>query len=67
MRPLTVTLALEVFALVRSGAKRVITTRRNPRKDRYFAAKAPTEAKINGTLYPIKRIEETPEEWKIYI
>lgn len=67
MTPLTITLPPEVFALVRSGQKRMIATKRNPRKDRYFAVKSPTGAKINGTLYMIKRIEGTPEEWKVFI
>lgn len=66
-RPLTITLPQEVFAQVRSGQKRMIATRRNPRKDRYFAAKTPDTAKINGTLYPIHRIEGTETEWKIYL
>jgi len=67
INPLTVTLPPEVFALVRSGEKRIISTKRNPRKDRYFTVKTPTEANINGTLYPISRVEGTPEEWKIYL
>lgn len=67
MNPLTITLPLEVFALVRSGEKRMLATRRNPRKDRYFAAKTPTEAKINGTLYRIARVEGTPDEWRVYL
>ena len=67
MRPLTVTLPPEVFALVRSGEKKIISTKRNPRKDRYFSFKTPTEAKINGALYRINRVKGTPEEWKIYL
>jgi hypothetical protein len=34
MRPLTITLPPDVFALVECGEKRMIATRRNPRKDR---------------------------------
>lgn len=67
MRPLTITLPPESFAEVRAGRKRIIATRRNPRKDRYFAAKTPTEAKINGVLYQIARVEGTLEEWQIYL
>lgn len=67
MRPLTITLPPELLAQVRSGKKRIVSTRRNPRKDRYFAAKSPTEAKINGVLYRIARIEETPTEWRIHL
>lgn len=66
-RPLTITLPPEVFAEVEAGTKRIISTRRNPRKDRYFAARTPQEAKINGTLYLIQRIEGTETEWQIYL
>jgi len=37
MRPLTITLPPEVFAQVVAGEKKIISTKRNPRKDRYFA------------------------------
>ncbi len=67
MTPLTITLPPELFAQVVAGKKKIISTRRNPRKDRYFAAKTPTGAKINGVLYRINRVEGTPEEWKIHI
>ena len=67
MRPLTITLQLDVFALVRSGEKRMIATRRNPRKDRYFAAKTPMEAKINGILYQVARVEGTVDEWQVHL
>lgn len=64
---LTITLTPEVFAQVVAGEKRTISTKRNPRKDRYFAVKTPDTAKINGMPYRITRIEGTPEEWKIHI
>jgi hypothetical protein len=67
MRPLTITLPPEAFAEIREGRKRMISTRRNPRKDRYFAAKTPAMAKINGTLYRIQRIEGAETEWKIHL
>ena len=67
MRPLTITLTPALFALIRSGAKQSVSTPRNPRKDRYFAAKAPDQARINETLYPIIRIEGTPDRWVIHI
>lgn len=67
MNPLTITLPPEVFALVRSRKKRIISTHRNPRKDRYFSAKTPDQAKINGVLYPVTRVEGTPHEWIVHI
>jgi hypothetical protein len=67
MRPLTITLPAEVFALVVAGEKKIISTKRNPRKDRYFAAKTPDVAKINGMPYRIARVEGTPEEWRVYL
>jgi hypothetical protein len=67
MRLLTITLPPDIFALIRSGKKRIIITRRNPRKDRFFNTKTPDAAKINGVLYQIAHIEGTPEEWKIYL
>lgn len=67
MTPLTITLPPEVFAQVVAGEKKIISTKRNPRKDRYFAAKTPDRAKINGVLCPIQRIEGTETEWKIYL
>jgi hypothetical protein len=67
MRPLTITLTPDVFRAVLAGTKRTITTRRNPRKDRYFQAKTPDQAKVNGIPYQINRVEGTPEEWVIHI
>jgi hypothetical protein len=67
MTPLTITLTPEVFAQVVAGKKKIISTKRNPRKDRYFSAKSPDMAKINGIPYRITRIEGTPEEWRIHI
>jgi len=48
MSILNITLPPETFALVLSGAKKVVSTVRNPRKDRYFHAKTPAGAMING-------------------
>jgi hypothetical protein len=67
MRPLTITLPPDLLAQVRSGERRTVAHRRNPRIDRYFAAKTPDRAKINGTTYPIAGIEETPTEWRIHL
>lgn len=67
MTPLTITLPAEVFALVVAGEKKVISTKRNPRKDRYFAVKTPDMAKINGRLWWIARIEGTATEWHVHL
>jgi len=65
MRPLTITLPPDLYARVRSGERRHVAHRRNPRIDRYFTAKMPGRAEINGVIYPIAGIEETPTEWII--
>ena len=65
MRPLAITLTPDLFAAVLSGDKRIISTKRNARKDRYFSAKTPDTAKINGVLYQITRIEGTATDWII--
>ena len=67
MSQITITLPPEVFAEVEAGRKKIIATRRNPRKDRYFEAKTPTGAMINGHYFPIERVEGTPQEWKVHI
>lgn len=45
MSPITITLPPKLFSLVLSGKKRIIGTRRNPRKDRFFKSKTPDMAK----------------------
>jgi hypothetical protein len=67
MRPLTITLPPETFQQILCRDKRTVSTKRNPRKDRYFLAKSPDTAKINGRLDPIRRVQETPDEWIIHI
>lgn len=67
MRPLTVTLPPESYQSVVSGEKRMIATKRNARKDKYFESKTPAAARINGHLYRITRITGTPTEWRVYI
>lgn len=67
MNPLTITLPPEVFAQVQAGTKRIVSTKRNPRKDRYFQAKTPTGAMINGHYFPILRVEGTEKEWIVHI
>jgi hypothetical protein len=56
MKPLNITLPPDVFKTILSGEKRFISHKRNPRIDRYFAAKRPTEAKVNGRLFAISKI-----------
>lgn len=67
MRPLTVTLPDDSFRAVLSGEKRMIATSRNARKDKYFTAKTPDAARINGQLFQITRITGTPTEWRVYL
>jgi len=63
----------ETYAAVISGEKKQFSTKRNPRKDRYFLAKVPRQARITalGTglaiLRDIVRVEGTATEWHIYI
>jgi hypothetical protein len=56
MKPLNITLSPDLFAAVEAGRKRIVSTKRNPRKDRYFAVKSPDAAKINGRLFSISKI-----------
>lgn len=72
-RPLSIGLPVNVFDEVIAGVKTSFTTKRNPRKDRFFCAKRPTQARISalGTdrsvLRDIKSIEGSPEFWTIGI
>lgn len=56
MQPLNITLPPDVFQTVLAGQKRVVSHKRNPRIDRFFEIKRPTEAKINGQLFSISKI-----------
>ena len=67
MPTLNITLPPDVFAQVQTGEKRTVATRRNPRKDRYFAAKTPEGAMINGHYFPVLRVEGTETEWIVHI
>jgi len=67
MRPLTVTLPDDSFRAVLAGTKRMIATCRNARKDRYFAAKTPDAARINGRLFRVIRITRTRTEWRVLL
>lgn len=60
---LNITVPPDVFSLIMSGNKRVVSTRRNPRKNRYFECKQPDMAKINGAMFEIIRVDGTAEEW----
>jgi hypothetical protein len=72
-RPLSIGLPPEKFDEVVAGSRTVFITKRNPRKDRYFCAKRPLQARIAalGTdrfvLRNIVSIEGTAEEWKVSI
>ena len=57
MKPLNITLPPDVFKTILSGTKRIVSTKRNPRKDRYFAVKTPDTAKINGRLFAVSKID----------
>lgn len=72
-RPLTVGLSPPKFAAVASGAMTMVATKRNPRKDRYFFAKRPLQARIStlGTdqapiLRDITHIECTADAWFVH-
>ena len=64
---LNITLTPEVFAQVAAGKKKIISTKRNPRKDRYFTAKTPDVAKINGRMWWIAKIGGTADEWRVHL
>lgn len=72
-RPLNISLPPELFSAVADGTKKIVTTRKNPRKDRFFLAKIPAQARIKelGTdrefLNRIFRVEETEGEWRIVL
>lgn len=56
MKPLDITLPPDVFQTILDGKKSFVSHKRNPRIDRFFAAKRPTEAKVNGRLFAIYKI-----------
>lgn len=72
-KPLNIGLPEAKFDAVVNGRQTVIATKRNPRKDRYFCAKRPLQARIasletgRSVLRDIVSIEGTQEEWKIGI
>lgn len=72
-KPLNIGLPEAKFDAVINGRQTIIATQRNPRKDRYFCAKRPLQARIasletgRSVLRDIISIEGTPSEWKISI
>lgn len=72
-RPLSIGLPYDAFVAVISGKKTDFTTKKNPRKDRYFSTKRPMQARITSletgqsVLRDIKCIKDTQEEWKVFI
>jgi hypothetical protein len=64
---LNITLTPALFAEVQAGRKWTVTHKDNPRINRYFTAKNPRRAKINGTLYEIVRTEAAPGAWIVHI
>jgi len=67
MQPLNITLPPDVFQKILSGQKNFISHKRNPRIDRFFAAKRPTEAKVNGRLFSISDIKIDSDSVHIHI
>lgn len=61
------TLPESLFADILAGLKTCISHKRNARIDRYFLSKRPEKAKINGQIFTIARIEETPTDWVLHI
>ena len=47
---INVTLSDNIFKEIVAGNKHKITTKRNPRKDRYFKTKNPSRARINKNV-----------------
>lgn len=64
---INVTLSDNIFKEIVAGNKHKITTKRNPRKDRYFKTKNPSRARINKMLFNIKNIVITDTEIEVYI
>jgi len=67
MKPLNITLPPDVFQAVLDGEKKFVSHKRNRRIDRYFSAKIPTQAKINGRLFAISKIKIDTNSVHIHI
>jgi len=72
-RPLSIGLPESEFNKVLAGVKTEFATKRNPRKDRFFCAKRPRQARITAlvsgrsVLRDIVSIKGTPEIWVVNI
>jgi hypothetical protein len=67
MKPLNITLPPDVFQTILDGKKSFVSHKRNPRIDRYFSAKIPTEARVNGRLFAISDIQIDSDSVHIHI
>lgn len=67
MKPLNITLPPDAFQAILDGKKSFVSHKRNPRIDRYFSAKIPTEARVNGRLFAISRIKIDSDSVHIHI
>jgi len=71
MQTLNITLPPDVFKTVLAGAKRKVSHKRNPRIDRYFAAKTPERAVITDRKTTIERritrIVKTETEYRVHL
>jgi len=71
IKTLNITVTPELFRIILSGSRKIISTRHNPRKDRYFRDNSPGFIKIknNGGMIKAKvcRIEETADAWRVHI
>jgi hypothetical protein len=71
IKTLNVTVTPDLFKIILSGSRKIINTRHNPRKDRYFRDNSPGFIKIknNGGMIKCKALqfEETPDAWRVHI
>lgn len=72
-RPINIQLPEAAFQAVVSGDKSMISTRRNPRKDRFFEAKRPRWARIRSAdsgqvlMCAVTRVEGTDTDWRVFV
>jgi hypothetical protein len=62
---INVTLPAETFNLLPD--RKWIAHKRNPRIDRFFTAKTPTQATINKIIFPVKSVSQTDTDWIVYL
>jgi hypothetical protein len=59
--------------MVMSGEKKIISTKKNTRKNTYFNARKPALARIalkggsSARVYKIIKISETPDAWHVHV